>query len=72
VNEAKKHPELQSSVVEFAKDRIGVSEREAASGIAELLPAVVDDLTPDGEVLSASKASKRLDALERSKPAKGS
>lgn len=124
VNEAKKHPELLSSVVEFAKGtiggkepvagtsaaktssrtaasktktgpnervsgtqveqalgpekieaaakRAGVSEKEAADGIAELLPAVVDYLTPGGTVSSASETSKRLDALEQAKPATGS
>lgn len=58
--------------IKAAAKRAGVSETEAASGIAELLPAVIDYLTPDGTVPSASKASKRLDALEQRKPAKGS
>ena len=58
--------------VKAAAKRAGVSEKEAADGIAELLPAVVDYLTPDGTVSSASETSKRLGALEQAKPAKGS
>jgi uncharacterized protein YidB (DUF937 family) len=51
--------------IKAAARRAGVSEEEAADGIAELLPAVVDYLTPDGKVPSASKATQRLDALQR-------
>ena len=58
--------------IEAAAKRAGVSEEEAAVGIAELLPAVVDYLTPDGSVPPAPTASKRLDALEQASTAKGS
>ena len=62
---------LGSKKVKAAAKRVGVSEKEAADGIAELLPAVVDYLTPDGKIPPASKATKRLDALQGTDAAKG-
>lgn len=59
---------LGKQKIAAAAKKAGVSEDEAASGIAKLLPAVVDYLTPDGEVPPPSKAAERLDALTRSKP----
>jgi uncharacterized protein YidB (DUF937 family) len=59
---------LGSKKVAAAAKRAGVSEEEAAAGIAKLLPAVVDYLTPDGRVPPPSKAAKRLDALATTKP----
>lgn len=59
---------LGKQKIAAAAKKAGVSEDEAASGIAKLLPAVVDYLTPDGTVPPPSKAAKRLDVLTRSKP----
>jgi uncharacterized protein YidB (DUF937 family) len=41
---------LGDDTVRQVAEEAGVSEGEAAGGLAELLPKVVDQLTPDGEV----------------------
>lgn len=41
---------LGDDTVRQVAQEAGVSEDEAAGGLAELLPNVVDQLTPDGEV----------------------
>jgi uncharacterized protein YidB (DUF937 family) len=56
---------LGSKKVEAAAKRAGVSKEEAADGIAQLLPAVVDYLTPDGKVPTKKQAAKRLKVLTR-------
>ncbi|HET7236942.1 MAG TPA: YidB family protein [Actinomycetota bacterium] len=58
---------LGSEKVAAAAKRAGVSKEEAASGIAKLLPAVVDYLTPEGRVPTKTQAEKRLDALKGAK-----
>lgn len=65
VSGAKVKKALGKEKVAAAAKRAGVSEDEAASGIAQLLPAVVDYLTPDGKVPSPSKSAKRLDDLQK-------
>ena len=55
---------LGKKKVAAAARRAGVSERKAADGIAILLPAVVDYLTPDGKVPTKAQAAKRLETLE--------
>jgi uncharacterized protein YidB (DUF937 family) len=52
-----------SKEIAAAAKKAGVSQEEAAAGIAKILPAVVDYLTPDGKVPPPSKQAKRLDAL---------
>jgi uncharacterized protein YidB (DUF937 family) len=49
-----------------AATRAGVSEDEAASGLAALLPQVVDRVTPEGEVpddAEVDRAAKQLEGL---------
>ncbi|HEU4355928.1 MAG TPA: YidB family protein [Actinomycetota bacterium] len=65
VSGAKVKKALGKEKVAAAAMKAGVSEDEAASGIAALLPAVVDYLTPDGKVASPSKTAKRLDDLQK-------
>ena len=65
VSGAKVKKALGKEKVAAAAKKAGVSEDEAASGIAALLPAVVDYLTPDGKVASPSKTAKRLDDLQK-------
>jgi uncharacterized protein YidB (DUF937 family) len=51
-----------------AATRAGVSEEEAASGLARLLPQVVDRITPEGRVpeqTEVDQAAKQLEALAR-------
>jgi uncharacterized protein YidB (DUF937 family) len=56
----------KKKVVAAAK-KAGISEKQAADGIAQLLPAVVDYLTPDGKVPTKAQAAKRLDTLAKAK-----
>ncbi|HSD48616.1 MAG TPA: YidB family protein [Actinomycetota bacterium] len=65
VSGAKVKKALGKEKVAAAAKKAGVSEDEAASGIAQLLPAVVDYLTPDGKVPSPSRTAKRLDDLQK-------
>jgi len=65
VSGAKVKKALGKEKVAAAAKRARVSEDEAASGIAQLLPAVVDYLTPDGKVPSPSKSAKRLADLQK-------
>ncbi|HET9724213.1 MAG TPA: YidB family protein [Actinomycetota bacterium] len=65
VSGAKVKKALGNERVAAAAKKAGISEDEAASGIAQLLPAVVDYLTPDGKVPSPSKTAKRLGDLEK-------
>ena len=59
---------LGSKKVEAAAKHAGVSKQEAADGIAKLLPAVVDYLTPDGKVPTKKQAAKRLEVLTKPSP----
>ena len=43
--------------------RAGVSEADASRGLSQLLPAVVDHVTPDGEVPNLDALSASVDAL---------
>jgi uncharacterized protein YidB (DUF937 family) len=52
--------------ISAAAKRAGVSEDEAAAGIAKLLPAVVDYLTPEGKVPTETQTKKRLEVLAKS------
>lgn len=45
--------------------RAGVSDEDASRGLAELLPEVVDHVTPSGEVPPADKLGASVDALTR-------
>ena len=41
---------LGSGQIQEIADRMGVSTEEASSGLAEILPQIVDQLSPDGDV----------------------
>jgi uncharacterized protein YidB (DUF937 family) len=44
--------------------RLGVSEDEAAAAVAKVLPAVVDKVSPDGQLASDSELDSAFRALE--------
>ena len=69
-NEAISSDELRRAVgdetVRDAASRAGVSEEEAASGLAALLPQVVDSVTPEGKVpddAEVDRAARKLEGL---------
>jgi uncharacterized protein YidB (DUF937 family) len=39
-----------SSTISDLASRLGVSEQQASSGLAQLLPEVINQLTPEGQV----------------------
>ena len=43
--------------------RAGLSEQEAASGLAHLLPEVVNEVTPDGQLPTENQLTKSVDAM---------
>lgn len=55
---------LGDDTVRQVAEEAGVSEGEAAGGLAELLPKVVDQLTPDGEVPGADDLAGALGKLK--------
>lgn len=52
-----------------AATRAGVSEEEAAAGLAALLPQVVDRVTPNGEVPEVAEVDRAARQLENLGPA---
>ena len=54
---------LGDDEVQRVADEAGVSKDEAASGLAALLPAIVDKVTPDGMVPDADALAERLRGL---------
>lgn len=50
------------AVADIAR-QAGVSESDASSGLAQLLPHLVDRLTPDGQLPAADQFAKGLEAL---------
>ena len=46
--------------------QLGVSEDEAAAAVAQLLPAVVDKVSPDGELAPDDELESAFEALEQS------
>ncbi len=44
--------------------QLGVSENDAADAVAHVLPAVVDHVTPDGDVPAAAEVDQKLGALQ--------
>ncbi|MCP4396048.1 MAG: DUF937 domain-containing protein [bacterium] len=44
--------------------QLGVSENEAAGGLAEMLPKVIDQLTPDGQMPEGDLLAQGLDLLK--------
>jgi uncharacterized protein YidB (DUF937 family) len=44
--------------------RLGVSEDEAAAAVAQVLPAIVDEVSPDGHLASESELDSAFGALE--------
>ncbi|MFC1833136.1 YidB family protein [Thermodesulfobacteriota bacterium] len=44
-------------------EQMGVSSEEASNGLADMLPQIVDNLTPDGEVPSGDLLSQGLGML---------
>jgi len=43
--------------------QLGVSEKEAADGLAGMFPQVVDKLTPDGQIPSSDQFAQEMDDL---------
>lgn len=58
---------LGKKKVTAAAKKAGISQKQAADGIAQILPAVVDYLTPDGKVPTRAQTAKRLDTLAKAK-----
>ncbi|MBJ7456122.1 MAG: DUF937 domain-containing protein [Thermoleophilia bacterium] len=54
---------LGDDEVQRVADEAGVSKDEAASGLAALLPELVDKVTPDGLVPDAGALAERLQKL---------
>lgn len=54
----------RQQIAEIAS-QAGVSEDEARSGLAELLPQVVDDLTPDGQLPPDDQLDERIEQFQR-------
>jgi uncharacterized protein YidB (DUF937 family) len=54
----------RDAVAEIAR-RAGVSDEDASRGLAELLPEVVDRVTPNGDLPAGDKLSASVDALTR-------
>jgi uncharacterized protein YidB (DUF937 family) len=52
----------RGGLAEIAR-RAGVSETDASRGLSQLLPAVVDHVTPDGEVPNFDALTASVDAL---------
>jgi uncharacterized protein YidB (DUF937 family) len=43
--------------------QLGVSEKEAAGGLADIMPQVIDQLTPDGQIPASDQFSQEMDDL---------
>jgi uncharacterized protein YidB (DUF937 family) len=54
---------LGSGQVQEIADRMGISTEEASGGLAEILPRIVDQLSPDGEVPNDDLLSQGLSML---------
>ena len=54
---------LGSGQVQQIAERLGISSDDASSGLAEILPNIVDKLTPDGEVPSEDVLSQSLSTI---------
>ena len=54
---------LGSDVVQQVADRLGIDPSEAASGLSQVLPHLVDHLTPGGQVPGDDPLSEGLGAL---------
>lgn len=54
---------LGSGQVQQIAERLGISSDEASSGLAEILPNIVDKLTPNGEVPSGDVLSQSLSTI---------
>ncbi|MBS1197528.1 MAG: hypothetical protein H6R18_1313 [Proteobacteria bacterium] len=55
---------LGSDTIASLANSMGVSNEEASGSLAELLPQVVDKLTPDGQVPEGDLMSQGLDMLK--------
>lgn len=54
---------LGSGQIQEIADRMGVSTEEASGGLAEILPQIVDQLSPDGDVPNDDLLSQGLSML---------
>jgi uncharacterized protein YidB (DUF937 family) len=54
----------RSGLTEIAR-RAGVSEQDASRGLAQLMPEVIDHVTPKGQVPDASSLLASVDSLAR-------
>ena len=61
-----------SSTISDLASRLGMSEQQAGSGMAQLLPEIINRLTPEGQVpeYSNEEISRGLSALANSEPLK--
>jgi uncharacterized protein YidB (DUF937 family) len=60
------HQVLGSDQVKALAARAGISPDQAGSAIAQLLPGIVDKLTPNGEVPTHSNVMERVGGLLQS------
>ena len=51
--------------------QLGISEADAASALAQVLPAVVDKVSPDGQLPPAGELDAALEHLGDAAPAAG-
>ena len=54
---------LGDEEVQRVADQAGVSKDQAATGLAALLPAIIDKVTPDGVVPHPEQLAERLEKL---------
>lgn len=44
-------------------NQLGLSEKEAAGGLADIMPQIIDKLTPNGQIPESDQLSNELDML---------
>ena len=55
---------LDSEQVQSIAEKLGLSSADASSGLANLLPQVIDNLTPDGQLPEGGLLAQGLERLE--------
>jgi uncharacterized protein YidB (DUF937 family) len=55
---------LGGEKIEWIADKIGASKEDVASGLAKLLPEVIDKLTPDGKIPEGGLLQQGLSMLK--------
>jgi uncharacterized protein YidB (DUF937 family) len=62
---------LGNDKIQEIAQKVGVSGEDASSGLAALLPQVIDKLTPDGKVPEGGMLEQGLNALKQKLPGVG-